>query len=122
MLNPRRPTASMCWAQTYVSGRTLASDPFRNSGTRYLGGAVRLVTCFGRHWGSTCGEWQSYIVVGRHVLLASGAMERPFPIAGWTLPGVMGAGAAQILLKGSGALPTGPVVLAGCGPLLYLLA
>jgi len=49
-------------------------------------------------------------------------MERPFPIRGWTLPGVMGAGAAQILLKGSGALPTAPVVLAGCGPLLYLLA
>jgi NADPH-dependent 2,4-dienoyl-CoA reductase/sulfur reductase-like enzyme len=59
---------------------------------------------------------------GRHVLLASGAMERPFPVAGWTLPGVMGAGAAQILFKSAGALPSEPVVLAGCGPLLYLLA
>ena len=49
-------------------------------------------------------------------------MERPFPIKGWTLPGVMGAGAGQIMLKGAGALPTEPVVLAGCGPLLYLLA
>src|SRR3546814_8609846 len=54
--------------------------------------------------------------------MASGAMERPFPIKGWTLPGAMGAGAAQILLKGAGAMPAGPVVLAGCGPLLYLLA
>src|SRR5690606_14714021 len=61
-------------------------------------------------------------VRGRHILLASGAMERPFPIPGWTLPGVMGAGAAQILFKSAGALPTEPVVLAGCGPLLYLLA
>lgn len=34
----------------------------------------------------------------------------------------MGAGAGQIMLKGAGALPTEPVVLAGCGPLLYLLA
>ncbi|MDF2642584.1 MAG: FAD/NAD(P)-binding oxidoreductase [Pseudomonas sp.] len=55
------------------------------------------------------------------VLLATGAMERPFPIPGWTLPGVMTAGAAQILLKSSGLAPREPVVLAGCGPLLYLL-
>ena len=55
-------------------------------------------------------------------ILATGAIERPFPIAGWTLPGVMTAGAAQILLKTSGLAPTGPTVLAGCGPLLWLLA
>ncbi len=48
-------------------------------------------------------------------------MERPFAIPGWTLPGVMTAGAAQILLKTAGIGPQGPVVLAGCGPLLYLL-
>ena len=58
----------------------------------------------------------------RRIILASGAMERPFPVPGWTLPGVMGAGAAQILYKSAGALPREPVVLAGCGPLLYLLA
>lgn len=57
----------------------------------------------------------------RAVLLATGAMERPFPIPGWTLPGVMTAGAAQILLKTAGIGPQGPVVLVGCGPLLYLL-
>jgi NADPH-dependent 2,4-dienoyl-CoA reductase/sulfur reductase-like enzyme len=60
-------------------------------------------------------------VQARAVLLATGAMERPFPITGWTLPGVMSAGAAQILLKSSGLAPSEPVVLAGCGPLLYLL-
>ena len=64
----------------------------------------------------------SRIARGRHILLASGAMERPFPIPGWTLPGVMTVGAAKILLKSAGALPAAPVVLAGCGPLLYLLA
>jgi len=61
------------------------------------------------------------IVQAKAVLLATGAMERPFPIPGWTLPGVMTAGAAQILLKSSGLAPSEPVVLAGCGPLLYLL-
>jgi thioredoxin reductase len=59
--------------------------------------------------------------VAKRVILASGAMERPFPIPGWTLPGVLTAGAAQILLKSAGEVPAAPPILAGCGPLLYLL-
>ena len=58
----------------------------------------------------------------RSVLIATGALERPFPIPGWTLPGVMTAGAGQTLLKASGLVPDGPLVLAGSGPLLMLLA
>jgi NADPH-dependent 2,4-dienoyl-CoA reductase/sulfur reductase-like enzyme len=61
--------------------------------------------------------------IGAHrVVLATGALERPFPIRGWTLPGVMAAGAAQILMKTSGLVPSGRTILAGTGPLLYLLA
>ncbi|MEH6359742.1 MAG: NAD(P)/FAD-dependent oxidoreductase [Amylibacter sp.] len=60
-------------------------------------------------------------VYGRHILLANGALERPTPLPGWTLPGVMTAGAAQILLKTSG-LVARDAVLAGSGPLLYLIA
>ncbi len=58
----------------------------------------------------------------RRVLLATGAQERPVPIHGWTLPGVMTAGAAQIMLKTTGAVPAGRTVLAGQGPLVWLLA
>lgn len=61
-------------------------------------------------------------VEAAHVVLATGAMERPVPFEGWTLPGVMGIGAAQTLLKDSGLLPPEGVVLAGSGPLLYLFA
>ncbi|MDB5369326.1 MAG: FAD/NAD(P)-binding oxidoreductase, partial [Roseomonas sp.] len=61
-------------------------------------------------------------LAARRVLLATGAQERPVPIPGWTLPNVMGAGAAQILLKTAGAVPRGRTVLAGQGPLLWLLA
>ena len=61
------------------------------------------------------------LIKAREVILATGALERPFPIPGWTLPGVMTAGAAQIALKSSGLVPDGRVVVAGCGPLLYLL-
>ena len=58
----------------------------------------------------------------QHVILATGAMERPTPFEGWTLPGVMTVGAAQSLLKSSRLLPEDDVVLAGTGPLLYLYA
>ena len=58
----------------------------------------------------------------KHVLIGAGAMERPVPIPGWTLPGVMSAAAADILFKSSDMLPEGPVVLAGSGPLLLLVA
>ena len=57
----------------------------------------------------------------QRIILATGALERPFPIPGWTLPGVLTAGAAQILLKSAGEVPAQPPVLVGCGPLLYLL-
>jgi thioredoxin reductase len=56
------------------------------------------------------------------VLLATGAQERPAPFPGWTLPGVMTVGAAQILLKSSGQIPDEPVFIAGSGPLLLLYA
>jgi NADPH-dependent 2,4-dienoyl-CoA reductase/sulfur reductase-like enzyme len=59
---------------------------------------------------------------GRHVLVATGAMERPFPIPGWTLPGVMTVGGAQTLLKSSAVVPRGPTVIAGNGPLPVLVA
>lgn len=57
-----------------------------------------------------------------HLVIATGALERPSPVPGWTLPGVMNAGAAQIALKAGPSVPEGKVVLAGTGPLLLLVA
>ena len=65
---------------------------------------------------------RSDTIAARHILLATGAIERPVPIPGWTLPGVMTVGAAQILLKTADLVPEGRTVLAGQGPLLYLAA
>jgi NADPH-dependent 2,4-dienoyl-CoA reductase/sulfur reductase-like enzyme len=67
-------------------------------------------------------DGKARIIGAAQVILATGAQERPFPIPGWTLPGVMTAGAAQIALKSAGIVPSGRTVIAGCGPLLYLLA
>ena len=58
----------------------------------------------------------------RRILVATGAIERPVPIPGWTLPGVMPAGAAQIMLKTGDLVPSGRAVLAGQGPLIWLVA
>jgi NADPH-dependent 2,4-dienoyl-CoA reductase/sulfur reductase-like enzyme len=65
---------------------------------------------------------QARFVTAGRVIIAGGAMERPVPFPGWTLPGVMTAGAGQILLKSAGMVPEKGVVLAGTGPLLLLLA
>ena len=64
---------------------------------------------------------QAAQITGKTLLLATGAIERPVPIPGWTLPGVMTAGAGQILLKASGILPE-RAVLAGSDLILYLIA
>lgn len=60
------------------------------------------------------------VVRAGQVLLATGAQERPNPFPGWTLPGVLTVGAAQILLKTSRQVPAQPVWVAGSGPLVLL--
>lgn len=65
---------------------------------------------------------RSFPVRAPQLLVATGAMERPSPLPGWTLPGVLNAGAAQIALKTSAQVPSGNVVLVGGGPLLLLVA
>jgi len=103
----------------YAHGNQLA-QALASSTVRYeKGAAVWQVTR--EHQVSYLRDGSLHTLNAKAVLLATGAMERPFPIPGWTLPGVMSAGAAQILLKSSGLAPSEPVVLAGCGPLLYLL-
>ncbi|WP_030651463.1 MULTISPECIES: NAD(P)/FAD-dependent oxidoreductase [Streptomyces] len=80
------------------------------------------------------GDWTLHAVAGhvpderaaavtaRAVLIATGAYERQLPFPGWTLPGVVGAGGAQAMLKGGLVLPGRRVVVAGSGPLLLAVA
>jgi NADPH-dependent 2,4-dienoyl-CoA reductase/sulfur reductase-like enzyme len=56
------------------------------------------------------------------VIVATGARELVLPFPGWTLPGVMTLGAAQILAKAHAVLPGKRILLAGSGPLLLALA
>lgn len=106
--------------EDYGHGLTL-TDRFRKSGAEYESGAmVWQVSKDGQICYSRNG--QSHEIKAGYVVAATGAMERPFPIPGWNLPGVMGAGAANNLAKEAGLTPSGRVVLAGSGPLLLLEA
>jgi NADPH-dependent 2,4-dienoyl-CoA reductase/sulfur reductase-like enzyme len=68
------------------------------------------------------GEHAAGSLAARNVLIATGAVERPMPIRGWTLPGVLSCGGAQILFMSADLVPAGRVFLAGSGPLLFLYA
>ncbi|MEU1278371.1 FAD-dependent oxidoreductase [Streptomyces sp. NPDC005805] len=70
----------------------------------------------------TGAEERPAAVTARAVLLATGAYERQLPFPGWTLPGVVGAGGAQAMLKSGLVLPGRRVVVAGSGPLLLAVA
>ena len=106
---------------SYVEGRTVA-EAFRASGVDYKS-AAQLWQLEPGFRASLSQDGQAQIVEARTVMFCTGAQERPVPFPGWTLPGVLTVGAAQILLKNSGQIPAGPVWVAGSGPLplLYLV-
>ena len=110
----------------YGKGRPLA-DAFRaRTGStagpgsiRYVANAMIWQLTDEREVGYTVGG-AAFLTSAPWIVIATGAQERPFPVKGWTLPGVMMAGAAQTLLKSSGTVADG-AVFAGCGPLLTLI-
>lgn len=105
--------------EDYAEGKLLVAE-FRNSRATYIAGATV--------WNANPALAVNYSKDGRalelaasSLVIASGAIERPSPIPGWTLPGVMTAGACQIMLKAHG-LVEDEIVFIGSGPLLWLVA
>jgi NADPH-dependent 2,4-dienoyl-CoA reductase/sulfur reductase-like enzyme len=103
----------------YLAGESLSNGLQHKNITTQFGASVWQIDKDGTLTYSQ--EAKTHQVTAAHILLATGAQERPYAFTGWTLPGVMTAGAAQILLKAHGIVPEG-AVLAGNGPLMYLLA
>ncbi|TFC81752.1 FAD-binding protein [Cryobacterium sp. TMT1-21] len=58
----------------------------------------------------------------RAVLVATGAVERPMPVAGWTLPGAMTIGAAQVLTNIHRVKPGHRVLVVGMDVLSLTIA
>ena len=56
------------------------------------------------------------------IILATGAEENPLAFPGWTLPGVMGAGAAQTLMNIHRVLPGHRVLIVGSGNVGLIVA
>jgi len=80
-------------------------------------------------WGAFAADEIAALVDGRSVIyrprrlvLATGAHERPTPLPGWTLPGVMTTGALQGLVRAHRVVPGRRIVIAGSGPLNLQLA
>jgi len=104
----------------YAAGADLVAR-FRVSGSTFQPGSTVWQVAPERAVWVSCGG-RSACLEADVILLATGAMERPVPVPGWTLPGVMTAGAVQILLKSAALVPSVPFVLAGSGPLPLLVA
>ena len=58
---------------------------------------------------------ESICILGERIIIASGATENSIPFEGWTLPGVMGAGAAQTMMNCHRVLPGKRVLMIGSG-------
>lgn len=67
-------------------------------------------------------DGRSVVYRMKKLILATGAYERPMPVPGWTLPGVMTTGAGQTLARSYGVAPGRRIVVAGNGPLNLQLA
>ena len=65
---------------------------------------------------------QTFLLETDRVVLATGAYDRPLAFPGWTLPGVLGAGATLRMVKTQWLLPGKRMLLAGLGPLQLYLA
>jgi len=124
-----RPNAARVLGEDYVAGAALARA-FRKCGAEYSPRtSVWEVSTVPRREDDKAPlelgvlrEGIAEVVRAHCVIVAAGAQERAVPVPGATLPGVMSAGGVQSLLKGSGLVPDVPVVVAGSGPLVYLVA
>ncbi|MBL8755316.1 MAG: FAD-dependent oxidoreductase, partial [Planctomycetes bacterium] len=89
---------------------------FTRSGVTLRSGASVWDAKVGRLWFEQDG--QSWLLRCKHVLLAPGAYDRCVPFPGWTLPGVLTAGALQVMVRGFGVVPGRRALVVGSGPLL----
>lgn len=97
---------------------------FERSGAKRLGGAS-VVDAHATASGFELLVDESASAIGiraQSVILATGARELFIPFEGWTLPGVMGIGGAQALLKSGASFAGKRVVIAGSGPLMLPVA
>ena len=127
--------------QIYRNLGNMSADQAQSLGSDYITGKLllkqleqaidkKILTRVSRTsvWSVTEEKEVSWSIDGRSycqkfdaIILATGSIERAMPIDGWTNPGVITVGAAQILIKTARYSPPSSV-LVGSGPLFYLVA
>ncbi len=109
------PPGSLPEPPSHGPGHALL-DELARSRVRVERGAVVWDARPGRLWFEQDGR--SRLLRCDAMLLAPGAYDRCVPFPGWTLPGVLTAGAAQVLVRGFAVKPGARALVAGSGPLL----
>ena len=107
-------------AATLPAGARWWLERFERSGARLISGATVADVCDGEVRAEQNGV--AMIVRAPAVILCTGARELFLPFPGWTLPGVLGIGGGQALLKAGMQVSGKRVVIAGAGPLLLPVA
>jgi thioredoxin reductase len=75
-------------------------------------------TVYGIFKGNVIGvikDGKNIVLKAKSIILATGAIENPLSFPGWTLPGVMGAGACQTMINIHRVLPGKKVLMIGSG-------
>ena len=89
-------------------------------GTRFLlNTPVNNIVQTNEHW-TVYTDTESF--TAKHLLLATGAAETPVPVPGWTLPGVMSVGAAQVMTNVHRVKPGNRGVIIGVNVLSAAIA
>ncbi len=68
------------------------------------------------------GPHAAHTLEAKVLIVAPGVYDRSLPFPGWTLPGILSPGGAQLLLKNQGLLPGKRILVTGTGPLLLPVA
>ena len=100
---------------SHENGHALIHD-FERAALRRVHGATVWDARPGRLWFEH--EGRSRLLRCQRIVLSPGAYDRCIPFPGWTLPGVVTAGALQVMVRGFGVVPGKRALVAGSGPLL----
>ena len=99
----------------YRDGETLIDE------ARASGADIRSRTVVWGAWDKTLAyvtnETRSGLIEAKVIIIATGARDRAVAFPGWTLPGVITAGAAKTMVAIQRVLPGRRILMAGSGPL-----
>lgn len=104
----------------FVDGERLIGQA-RQSGAE-IRSATTVWGAWDRRLAFVSGDSRSGSIEAGAIVIATGARDRPVAVPGWTLPGVLTAGAAKTMVAIQRVLPGRRILMAGSGPLALAFA